>query len=216
MWCLAKSAKREKMGDWDGDGWGWGEGRGTEGRDCENPDFLQSLPLERLERHPSIPDPTQPKGPPTSPRFSPVTHHLSGPPRTNFGHSPPFNSVSLNGCNGCTSLHDQGRPGRTDCDGGSTGDRQGQEDSIVNTTRSSHDSVDTDRPAVPCCHLFRSHLPAARRRVSTRWKEGCVPILPCIPQQAAALDNADQVTSSAPDIPGPVPGPGHQQRKNKP
>lgn len=216
-WPRVPSGRRWGIGmGMDGDG---ERGGGPRGGIVRTPTF-SSLCLWRdwSTTHATPPSRTRHsrRDPLPPPRFSPVTHHLSGPPRTNFGHSPPFNSVSLNGCNGCTSLHDQGRPGRTDCDGGSTGDRQGQEDSIVNTTRSSHDSVDTDRPAVPCCHLFRSHLPAARRRVSTRWKEGCVPILPCIPQQAAALDNADQVTSSAPDIPGPVPGPGHQQRKNKP
>lgn len=47
-------------------------------------------------------------------------------------------------------------------------------------------------------------------------REGCVPILPCIPQQADALDDADQVTTFSPDIRGPVPRHGHQQGKNKP
>lgn len=64
VWCLAKSAKREKMGDGDGDGEGMGRGR-----DCENPDFRLSPGRGRdwsTTTHATPPSrtPTQPKGTP--------------------------------------------------------------------------------------------------------------------------------------------------------
>lgn len=111
VWCLAKSAKREKMGD--GDGEGMGRGRGGIVR-------TPTFDFPQAEAETGAPPPTPPlhpgprhsrKGPPKHPPF--LTSHppLFRPPRTNnFGQSPPFNSVSLNGCNGCTSVDDQGRP----------------------------------------------------------------------------------------------------------
>lgn len=208
-WPRVPSGRRWGIGmGMDGDG---ERGGGRRGGIVRTPTF-SSLCLWRdwSTTHATPPSRTRHsrRDPLPPPRFSPVTHHLSGPPRTNFGHSPPFNSVSLNGCNGRTSLHDQGRPGRTDCDGGSTGDRQGQEDSIVNTTRSSHDSVDTDRPAVPCCQL---HVDACQRDGRRGASQFCLasrskqphsttpirsrPLLPISPVQSRVLVTNKEKTS---------------------
>lgn len=123
---------------------------------------------------PLHPGPDTAEGTPYLPPF--LTSHP--PPRTNFGHSPPFNSVSLNGCNGDTSvawttlrLDDQGRQTVTAVALVTDRDKSQHRPYHPFVPRQCRQ----DRPAVPCCDLFRSHLPAARRRVSTRWEGGVRP-----------------------------------------